>query len=54
MAARPDLRGRILGAQTRLIKPGKVVYVPKGESYGCKVVEGPHQAVVVWTPAMVY
>jgi quercetin dioxygenase-like cupin family protein len=37
--------------KTQTLGPGKAMYIPRGETYGYKVIEGPNETVVVFTPA---
>lgn len=37
--------------ETQSLGPGTAIYVPRGESYGYKVTEGPNDVIAVFTPA---
>jgi quercetin dioxygenase-like cupin family protein len=36
---------------TQTLGKGKAVYIPRGQTYGYKVIEGPNDVVAVFTPA---
>lgn len=36
---------------TQTLGAGKTIYVPRGQTYGYKVIEGPNDVVAVFTPA---
>ena len=37
--------------QTQSLGKGKAIYIPRGQTYGYKVTEGPNDVVAVFTPA---
>ena len=37
--------------KTRTLGKGKTIYIPRGETYGYKVTEGPNELIVGFTPA---
>lgn len=39
-----------IDGQTRLIGPGTAIYVPRGQTYGYKVIEGPNEVIATFTP----
>ncbi|MBR71320.1 MAG: hypothetical protein CMM30_00045 [Rhodospirillaceae bacterium] len=42
-----------IDGETQVITEGFAFYIPRGEPYGYKVIEGPNNMVVVFTPAKV-
>jgi len=47
------LSGRVeltIDGRTRTIGPGTAFYVPRGQTYGYKVVEGPNDVIATFTP----
>lgn len=36
---------------THTLGPGKAIYVPRGQTYGYRVTEGPNDVIAVFTPA---
>ena len=40
-----------IDGETQTIGAGTAFYVPRGQSYGYKVTEGPHDLIAVFTPA---
>lgn len=42
-----------IDSETQIISKGFAFYIPRGEPYGYKVIEGPNDMVVVFTPAKV-
>ena len=42
-----------IDGQTQIVSKDFAFYIPRGEPYGYKVVEGPNDMVVVFTPAKV-
>jgi len=39
------------GGSTKTVIAGKAIYVPRGETYGYEVTEGPNEAIAVFSPA---
>ena len=37
--------------KTQTLGKGKTMYIPRGETYGYKVTEGPNEVIAVFTPA---
>ena len=40
-----------VGGETTAHGPGMTPFIPKGESYGYKVVEGPNEVIYAYSPA---
>ena len=36
--------------ETQTLGPGKAMYIPRGQSYGYKVIDGPNNVIAVFTP----
>ncbi len=48
------LSGRVeitFGGRTQSLGQGKAIFVPRGETYGYRVIEGPNDVVAVFSPA---
>ena len=39
-----------VGGKTHILDKGKAVFTPRGETYGYKVIEGPHEVLAVYAP----
>ena len=42
-----------IDGKTQRIAGGTAIYIPRGQPYGYKVVKGPNEVIVVFTPAKV-
>ena len=48
------LTGRVeitISGEKHLLEKGKTIFIPRGETYGYKVLEGPNDVVVAFAPA---
>lgn len=40
-----------LDGKTQVVGPGKAMYVPRGQTYGYKVITGPNEVIAAFSPA---
>ncbi|MBI4692965.1 MAG: cupin domain-containing protein [Gammaproteobacteria bacterium] len=40
-----------IAGESRVVGPGTAIYVPRGQTYGYKVLSGPNEVIATFTPA---
>lgn len=40
-----------IDGRTQTVGPGKAIYIPRGKTYGYKVVKGPNEVIAAFSPA---